>query len=218
MNQTTKPRIVFVAAHPDDTEGFAATAFLLRDKYELHVVALTHGEKGLGLAGLVDGTTGARRTQEEAEACALLGATPHFLAEIDGDAYASGGSVGLLAEILRALHPVAVFTHWPVDGHRDHAVCGILVLDAWRRLDRRFELYYFEVMSGTQTQMFHPSDWVDITTTRDRKYKASYCHVSQDLKEVMDEWHDPMERFRGIECRCAFAEAFLHHVEPVSLV
>jgi hypothetical protein len=34
----------------------------------------------------------------------------------------------------------------------------------------------------------------------------------------MDGWHEPMERFRGIECRCAFAEAFLHHVEPVSLV
>jgi len=66
--------------------------------------------------------------------------------------------------------------------------------------------------------MFHPSDWVDITATHDRKYKACFCHESQQLEDLMKEWHDPMERFRGLECRCAFAEAFLHHVEPVSLV
>ena len=73
-------------------------------------------------------------------------------------------------------------------------------------------------MSGTQTQMFHPTDWVDISTTRERKYKACYCHESQNLKSVMEDWHSPMELFRGIECRCTAAEAFVHHVEPVSLV
>ena len=123
-----------------------------------------------------------------------------------------------MIEMLEREKPDVVITHWPIDGHRDHAVRGILVLDAWRRLDRCFELYYFEVMSGTQTQLFHPTDWVDITTTQERKYKACYCHESQGLKETMDNWHTPMERFRGIECRCTAAEAFLHHAEPVSLV
>ena len=114
--------------------------------------------------------------------------------------------------------PDVVITHWPIDGHRDHAVCGILVLDAWKRLGRCFDLYYFEVMTGSQTQMFHPTDFVDITTTRDRKHKACYCHESQSLQGVMEDWHIPMERFRGIECRCRFAEAFVRHVEPASVV
>ena len=43
-----KESIVFIDAHPDDAEGFGATAFLLRDKFDLHVVDLTHGELGLG--------------------------------------------------------------------------------------------------------------------------------------------------------------------------
>jgi hypothetical protein len=34
----------------------------------------------------------------------------------------------------------------------------------------------------------------------------------------MENWHGPMERFRGIECRCKAAEAFAHHTKPVSLV
>ena len=158
------------------------------------------------------------RVREAEAACKVTGARPLFMDQIDGATEVTLDRYREMRELIEREKPDLVITHWPIDGHRDHAVCGILVVDAWRRLDRCFELYYFEVMSGTQTQMFHPSDWVDITTTRDRKYKASYCHESQDLKEVMDGWHEPMERFRGIECRCAFAEAFLHHVEPVSLV
>ena len=50
---TPREKIVFISAHPDDTEGFAATAFLLRNRYELHVIDLTHGELGLGRVGLV---------------------------------------------------------------------------------------------------------------------------------------------------------------------
>lgn len=71
---------------------------------------------------------------------------------------------------------------------------------------------------GTQTQMFHPNDFVDITTTRERKHQACYCHASQKLQSVMADWHIPMEQFRGIECRCKAAEAFFRHVEPASLV
>ena len=38
-----KEAVVFVGAHPDDSEGFAATAFLLKDRYDIHVVDLTRG-------------------------------------------------------------------------------------------------------------------------------------------------------------------------------
>ena len=113
---------------------------------------------------------------------------------------------------------ISRITHWPIDGHRDHAACGILVLDSWKCLGRSFDLYCFEVMTCTQTQLFNPTDWVDITTTRARKHEACYCHVSQKLQSVMEGWHLPMEQFRCIEFRCKAAGAFCRHVEPMSLI
>lgn len=213
-----RKKILVIGAHPDDPETAAGgTMCLLADAgHEVVSVYLTRGEAGI--SGKSHEEAAAIREREAKAACALTGARPLFMNQIDGSTEVNLDRYREMREMLEREKPDLVITHWPIDGHRDHAVCGILVLDAWRRLDRCFELYYFEVMSGTQTQMFHPSDWVDITSTRDRKYKASYCHESQNLQEVMEGWHDPMERFRGIECRCTFAEAFLHHVEPVSLV
>ena len=213
-----RKKILVIGAHPDDPETAAGgTMCLLTDAgHEVVSVYLTRGEAGI--PGKSHEEAAAIREKEARAACAVTGARPLFMNQIDGSTEVNLDRYREMREMLEKEKPDIVITHWPIDGHRDHAVCGILVLDAWRRLDRQFELYYFEVMSGTQTQMFHPSDWVDITATRDRKYKASYCHESQDLKEVMEGWHDPMERFRGIECRCEAAEAFLHHVEPVSLV
>ena len=213
-----RKKILVIGAHPDDPETAAGgTMCLLTDAgHEVVSVYLTRGEAGI--PGKSHEEAAAIREKEARAACAVTGARPLFMNPIDGSTEVNLDRYREMREMLEKEKPDIVITHWPIDGHRDHAVCGILVLDAWRRLDRQFELYYFEVMSGTQTQMFHPSDWVDITATRDRKYKASYCHESQDLKEVMEGWHDPMERFRGIECRCEAAEAFLHHVEPVSLV
>ncbi len=213
-----RKKILVIGAHPDDPETAAGgTMCLLTDAgHEVVSVYLTRGEAGI--PGKSHDEAAAIRVKEALAACQVTGSRPLFMDQIDGATEVTLERYKEMRELIGSENPDIVITHWPIDGHRDHAVCGILVLDAWRRLDRSFELYYFEVMSGTQTQMFHPSDWVDITATRERKYKACYCHESQDLKEVMEDWHDPMERFRGIECRCAAAEAFLHHVEPVSLV
>ena len=133
--------------------------------------------------------------------------------QVDGSTEVNLARYKEMRDLIDSERPDVVLTHWPIDGHRDHAVCGMLVADAWRRLDRRFDLFYFEVMSGVQTQMFHPTHWVDITSVRERKYKACYCHVSQELEPVMTGWHEPMERYRGIECRCQYAEAFVRHAD-----
>lgn len=216
--KTARKKILVIGAHPDDPETAAGgTICLLTDAgHEVVCVYLTKGEAGI--PGKSHDEAAAIRKKEAEAACAMTGARPLFMEQVDGSTEVNLDRYREMRELIGHEKPDVVITHWPIDGHRDHAVCGILVLDAWRRLDRQFELYYFEVMSGTQTQMFHPSDWVDITTTRERKYKACFCHRSQELEDLMKEWHDPMERFRGLECRCAAAEAFLHHVEPVSLV
>lgn len=213
-----KRKILVIGAHPDDPEtGAGGTMCLFTAAgHEVVCVYLTRGEAGI--PGKTHAEAAAIRVKEAEAACKVTGARHIFMDQIDGNTEINLQRYKEMRELIDSEKPDIVLTHWPIDGHLDHAICGSLVVDAWRRLDRYFELYYFEVMSGTQTQMFHPTDWVDIGSVRDQKYKACYCHVSQNLEDLMRDWHDPMERFRGIECRCFAAEAFAHHTAPVSLV
>ena len=218
VSRRNRKKIMVIGAHPDDPETAAGgTMCLLSDAgHEVVSVYLTRGEAGI--KGKSHHEAAVIREAEAKAACKVTGARPLFLSQIDGSTEVNRERYQEMREMLESEKPDVVITHWPIDGHRDHAVCGILVLDSWRRLGRCFDLYYFEVMTGTQTQMFHPTDFVDITTTRERKHQACYCHASQKLQSVMTDWHIPMEQFRGIECRCKAAEAFARHVEPASLV
>ena len=63
-------------------------------------------------------------------------------------------------------------------------------------------------MTGLQTQNFTPTLWVDITATHDKKVEAYMCHQSQGMDEVQ-EYHDTMERMRGMEHQTHHAEAFI---------
>lgn len=202
--------VVFVGAHPDDTEGFAATAFLLRGKHELHVVDLTRGDAGLGPKGLADGSAARLRSAEEAEACKVLGATPHFLFEVDGDAYASKKSTDELTELLRKIRPKAVFTHWPVDAHPDHVQTAATVLHAVKRLGYPVQVYFYEVCL-TQTRNWDPLISVDVTKTIDLKAQMLRKYVIGNGK---DDWlvktKTAQAKMRGGEREpaCAYAETF----------
>lgn len=213
-----KKKILVIGAHPDDPEtGAGGTICLLtRAGHDVVCVYLTRGEAGI--KGKTHAEAAAIRVAESERACAVTGARHIFMDQIDGSTEINLDRYREMRELLEREKPDVVLTHWPIDGHRDHAVCGLLVVDAWRRLGRCFDLYYFEVMTGTQTQLFHPTDWVDITSVLEQKHKACYCHESQQLEEVMRDWHEPMERFRGIECRRPAAEAFVRHAEPSGLV
>ncbi|MCX6622297.1 MAG: PIG-L family deacetylase, partial [Acidobacteria bacterium] len=115
-------------------------------------------------------------------------------------------------ELLLAQKPDLVFTHWPVDTHRDHRVASLLVFDAWQKTQsqggRGFDLYYHEVLTGRQTQQFAPTTYVDVTTTWRRKHAAIYAHPSQKPDNCY-EFHADMEKFRGLECGCQRAEAYI---------
>ena len=209
-----KERIVFVGAHPDDTEGFAGTAFLLAERYELHVVDLTRGERGLGMAGLLDGSTGRIRVKEEEKACALLGATPHFLCETNGSCHASAQAAEMLLGLLRELKPRAVFTHWPIDSHPDHVQATAVVAFALEELSGGEwkgwpELYYYEVLPE-ETRQFSPRYSVDITATMDRKTQMMRCYACQNENDALAQAKIRQAAARGAERhpKTAYAETF----------
>ena len=205
-----RKKVLVIGAHPDDPETAAGGTMVLLAQagYEVVSVYMTKGERGIAGKSFQEAVD--IRVPEAINACKILGARPVFMTQIDGDAQINPERYVEMRELIAAEKPDMVFTHWPIDGHPDHRVCSLLVYDAWRRLGYSFELYYFEVMSGTQTQLFHPTDWVNISSVATVKEQACFCHVSQNIKPLYDEWHIPMEKFRGLELRCPRAEAFIH--------
>ena len=212
-------KIIVVGAHPDDAEtGCGGTVVLLsRAGYEIVSCYLTHGEAGI--EGKTQEEAARIRMAEALKACEIMGARAEFLSQTDGNCEITSARYVEMYDFIRKESPDVVLTHWPIDGHRDHRICSILVYDAWLKMNRPFELYYFEVESGQQTQLFAPTDFVNIDSVVEEKHRACRCHVSQHMDEVFGMYHDRMEQFRGLQNRCKYAEAFVkHHQVPPSFL
>ena len=205
-------KVLVIGAHPDDPESMCAGTMLkLKDMgAEVVAVYLTSGEAGI--PGKTHQEARTIRQAEARKACEILGVRAVFLTQIDGNAEVNKERYAEMKALIEAEQPDMVITHWPIDSHRDHRVCSILVYDAWRMTGRNFDLYYSEVMKGMQTQNFTPTLWVDITSYRDKKIQAYLCHESQELEGAVKEYHDTMERMRGMECQAKYAEAFVQQL------
>lgn len=206
-----KLKIVVVGAHPDDPEtGCGGTMILLAQQgHEVVSAYLTRGEAGI--QGKTYDEASQIRTNEALEACKMMNAKAIFLSQVDGSCEITAARYQEMYELLKSENPDVVITHWPVDDHRDHRICSALVYDAWKNLDKRFVLYFFEVESGGQTQNFAPTNFVDITSVVEKKHAACYAHVSQKMEWVYSEFHEKMEIFRGMQANCKYAEAFIKH-------
>lgn len=205
-------KVLVIGAHPDDPESMCGGTMLRLKEMGAEVVSvyLTSGEAGI--PGKTHEQARTIRQQEAKDACAVLGVRAVFLTQIDGNAEVNKQRYAEMKALIEQEQPDMVITHWPIDSHRDHRVCSILVYDAWRMTGRGFDLYYCEVMTGMQTQNFTPTLWVDITATRDKKIQAYLCHKSQELEGAVKEYHDTMERMRGMECQAKYAEAFVQQL------
>lgn len=201
-------KVLIIGAHPDDPETMCGGTMLKMRASGVEVVAvyLTSGEAGI--SGKSYAEARAIRQQEARRACEVLGVRPVFLTQIDGNSEVNKARYAEMKELIIAEQPNMVITHWPIDSHRDHRVCALLVYDAWRQTGYSFDLYYGEVMTGLQTQNFSPTLWVDISETHTDKVKAYHCHQSQGIDEVQA-YHDQMELLRGMECHAKYGEAYI---------
>jgi len=205
-------KLVVVGGHPDDPEsGCGGTMARFADLgHAVVALYLTRGEAGI--RGKSHEEAAAIRTAECLEACKILGARPLFAGQVDGATEINQDRYEQMRKLLEAEKPDIVLTQWPIDTHRDHRAASLLVYDAWLHLEKSFALYYYEVMSGSQTQNFGPTDYLDITATEDRKRAACFAHKSQEPAGFY-EHHALMNRFRGVESGCKYAEAFIRHVQ-----
>jgi len=209
-------KIVCVGGHPDDPEtGPGGTlAKFAAAGHSVTIIYLTRGEAGI--AGKSHDEAAAIRTNEAMAACKVLGAKPVFAGQIDGSSVITNEWVARMEQLFAGEKPNLVFTHWPIDSHKDHQCASLLTIQVWMRAQRRFDLYFFEVCTGVQTMVFHPTDYVDITDVLELKHKALYCHESQNPAEIYNPNapgnHAVMEQYRGMQMGVKAAEAFVRMV------
>lgn len=210
-------KIVCVGGHPDDPEsGCGGT--LLRYTAAGHAVTilyLTRGERGIPGKSLDEAA--AIRTGEAQEACRIIGAKPLFAGQIDGATEFNRAAIDSFVPLLAAEAPDLVFTQWPIDTHPDHQVASLLTLRAYWAGPKKFQIHFYEVDAGDQTQCFRPTAYIDITSVREKKKTALFAHKSQHGEEIYRRHHEVMENFRGREARVTAAEAFVHFASDTSV-
>jgi LmbE family N-acetylglucosaminyl deacetylase len=206
-----KLKIIVAGAHPDDPEsGCGGTmALFAAEGHEVVSAYLTRGEGGI--QGKSNDEAAKIRTEEALKACRILNARAEFLGQIDGNCEITRVRYTEIYNFFKRENPDIVFTHWPIDSHRDHRICSLLVYDAWLKLEKKYALYYFEVDSGIQTQNFSPSNYIDIGSVIKQKSAACMIHASQNPEDWYENIHRKMEKFRGLEFNCEYAEAFVRH-------
>jgi LmbE family N-acetylglucosaminyl deacetylase len=208
-------KILVTGAHPDDPESGCGGTIgrFVSLGHDVSVLYLTRGEAGI--EGISHEEAAEIRTAEALEACRVMGAKPLFAGQIDGNTLINKEAYAMMAKIITEVAPNVIFTHWPIDTHPDHRVCSNLVYNTWNRFrgdeSKAFELYYYEVMTGEQTQNFHPTHFMDITATAGIKKEATLKHVSQKAAEWFP-FHQKMDEFRGFQYtwECKAAESFVH--------
>jgi LmbE family N-acetylglucosaminyl deacetylase len=210
----TSNSVVFVVAHPDDVAfSFGGTAWMLKEKHQLHVLCASQGERGYHSEWKGPGLkppsaeTAARRAQEEQSACDLLGAELTFLGQMDGEISPHREVCEKVREVLSALQPRAVFTHGPFDKPDHSATFGItyLALHATGRFWET-ELYTEEAYNLTRVSVF-----VNITDAIEGKKQQIRCHRSHMRRSEEEEIDAILERNRvlGGMSVCPYAEGFL---------
>ena len=178
---------------------------------------LTRGEAGV--QGKSYEEAGKIRTDEALKACEILKCRAEFLGQIDGSCEIKKNSYAPVNDFIKKENPDIVFTHWPIDSHRDHRICSILAYDAWIAMEKKFALYYYEVTSGDETQNFYPTDYVNIGVVMEQKNACCMAHDSQHPEDWYEKIQKTIQRFRGIELNCENAEAFVRHNQnPVKLI
>lgn len=204
-----RKKVLVIGAHPDDPESCAGGTILkmLAAGFDVKVVYFTHGERGITSVSLDESAR--IRTKESIDACNKLGVPYIFMNQIDGESEINAKRYLEMQELIKAEHPDMVLTHWPIDSHRDHVNCSVLVLDTWRRVGNFFDIFYFEAMTGLQSKTFLATDLVDISEWHDRKVEALYCHKSQDCEDWYPAYHLKMEEYYGLRLAVKYAEAFI---------
>ncbi|MBV9867598.1 MAG: PIG-L family deacetylase [Abitibacteriaceae bacterium] len=229
-------RILVLMPHPDDMEILCAgTLIRLRALgYEIHVATMTAGDKGSAILSREEIAT--IRREEARQGAGVIGAASYqYLEFADLEITFEPTTRRRIAEVLRAIDPLMVFTTPPTDYMFDHEITSQLVRDACFNAGCRNYatednspptsripyLYYSDAVEGhdifgTPSRV---SCIVDISAQMEQKVAALACHQSQrawlQKQHGMDNYIESMRSWcarRGAEIGTTYGEAFCQHL------
>ena len=212
------PRLLLLAAHPDD-ETIGAAALLARLPLA-HVAFATHGaprdRRWWGDPAAPDRAAYAAARAAEADAAlAVLGVSPdraHRLGYVDQEASLDLAALADdVAALLRRLRPDVLLTHPYEGGHPDHDACAFAAARACARLAREgaaaplraeFASYHADGAGMATGRFLPPGDGTEMGETeirlspaeRARKAEAFARYVTQ--VQVLTSFGTEVERFR----------------------
>jgi LmbE family N-acetylglucosaminyl deacetylase len=227
------PRVMAIFAHPDDAEFLCSgtIARFVASGYRAFYVLATSGDKGSDDYSATSPELAAIREAEQLAAARVLGVEDvTFLRHPDGEVEVSIPFRRELALVIRRHRPDVILTFDPWQRyqiHPDHRAVGQTTLDAVAAA--RDHLYYPEQLDEQMREhRVHnvyffatdfPNQYVDITSTIDRKIEALLCHTSQIRSEGLAERIQLRARQAGQEAGVEYAEAFhyLPMMQPPAL-
>ena len=197
--------MLIITCHPDDWElSMAGTAYLLKDKYNIHVIIASDGARGNSKEP--DPEIAALRVEHAEKSAKMINAQNHFFRMIDGEIYANEEAVKRTVELLEELDPALIFLHWPID-KPDHAAASAMAMMALSKTGMMYnrEIYFFEV--GLLNH-FASDVYVDITSVWDKKKELVAIHerFNDDRYVRMTE---RSAVHHGQTNKCNYAEAFV---------
>lgn len=216
--------VLAVMAHPDDAEIFCGGAL---------IKSAEAGER-TGVLDLTAGEAGSRgtkqsRAQEAAAAAAVMGLADRRCAELpDAGLVNDLESRSVVAELIRALRPRVVVTHWTEGRHPDHRAAARLTRDAaflaglrnfpTGGVPHRPEKVVYAL--AFREDPVKPTFVVDITGQMDRKIEALSAYGSQfqgksGIGEVFPAGDRPLfDQIRSVHAtygsliRCGYGEPY----------
>ena len=205
--------MLIITCHPDDWElSMAGTAYLLKDKFNIHVVIASDGERGNSKEP--DPEVAVLRVRHAMKSAEKINAQNHFFKMKDGEIYADEEAVNRTVKLMEDLDPALIFLHWPID-KPDHAAASAMAMMALAKTGMKWnrEIYFFEV--GLLNH-FTPKVYVDITPVWDIKKEVVQIHerFNDDRYERMAE---RSSLYHGRTNRCKYAEGFIPYF-PLSNV
>jgi len=216
-------RVLAIGAHPDDLEILCAGT-LARYAREGHDVTMCVATDGTAGHMVIKPPELAQIREKEARAAAeVIGAEFIWLGFPDELIFNDRATRLAFIDAIRRARPDLIITHAPDDYHPDHRVVSSLVFDtsfiaSLPNIETDHSahsaippLFYMDTLA---VKGFHPTEYVDITTTIETKRQMLNRHESQlkwlndhDNIDVM-EFMEVVARTRGFQCNVPYAEGF----------
>jgi LmbE family N-acetylglucosaminyl deacetylase len=222
-----KLTVLCASAHPDDIE-LQCAGTLIRYVKEGHKVYMAIAATGnVGSKVHTGPEIEAIRAVEAQKGADVIGAELIMMGYKDGEVWLDNPTWKSYVDLIRRTNPDIILTHDRDDYVHDHSNVGEMVYRAaiWASVanipDTQYEpidhiptVFYFETL-GT-LRVAPPDHYVDITKEYDQKLEAFRQHESQhgDFLEKqfgVKDWFEYVEvlnKMRGFQCGCKYAEAF----------